>query len=88
MKHYPSIFETLSKIGKLFENNIRFEIKKMILGIVMLSIMAICSYQKKIAFDLINILICILVLFVFDKDIIIIIFKALFNKKIEKNRRT
>ena len=66
---------------------IRFEIKKMILGIVMLSIMAICSYQKKIAFDLINILICILVLFVFDKDIIIIIFKALFNKKIEKNKK-
>lgn len=60
---------------------IRFEIKKIILGIAMLSIMAVFNYQRRLFFDLVNIVMCAAILLIFDRDIITVMLRIVLKKR-------
>lgn len=65
----------IQKFQKLY-----FNFKEMFFGIFMLSIMAACSYQKNITFNILNIIFCFLILRIYNKEVILNISKNISSK--------
>jgi len=61
---------------------VSFDVKNIVLSIFLLSLMAVFSYQNKRFFDLLNVVLCMIILVVFERDIIIRIIK--YKKRFHK----
>lgn len=66
---------------------IKFNLKRMMFSLLLLGVMAILNFQKVLLFDLINVAICAIVLFIFDRNIISDLFRKLTKKIFKKSNQ-
>ena len=64
---------------------VRFPLKNRGLSIALIALMGVLCYQRKLVFNLLNVIVCAIVLIIFDRTIIMTLIKTLKTKMFKRH---